>query len=755
MENKLETRQFLECFFNNGNQINLDAIESTDGSARMLKPWIIRLEQNLPSVLPCKHDQGTDWYGIAQSEVQLRSLGEDLTAFIGPTGSTFRGQRAQLDLNNPIEASVHAFTKGLAFKFQGVPDRDGRSRKVWQALELMRQVLDRRVLQPYQTPRATGRVLRDFYMALQACDRPAAEVELNYLQVHNRLDPLNLLFLRVRMLSELEVWEELLALPELADLLGSRRPYGVTQALIRAVYQQELYRFEVTRAVQSAVTYFHESILPLYGNLYTSRANSHQPETVKSFMLLAVGCKPADVNLQNELLNLPGLNPEDLAYLQQLANLLPNSTPSHPPTIADPLKAAEEAAQQFKWDQVIALASEIPGSLQKARLLFHAFYEVQTLNCQREALIAFEQLNLDEQNTLRKTRLGQECLIYLQDSVSLASQIPTNWIEWLERLIDYPEWEQALDIARRGEQEWDVSCLLNKHGTVQQLKRLLEKASGQVKIEAVLSNALPHLLNSFQKDEQYPNREFISIYEFLVDLIAITTVGGDPDLLAFNELSNTIFSLGINSERYEEVIGYAIDLWSQYGSPAKIDWMLDFINILVIQPSLSINARNQLISTVATSLRQYMNRIDNVQWDLLIDLLKELDLKDSFPDLPPTSNIDGASYDLINNSPLQKLRNKSILIYTLTKPVAQRVKAIIENTCTQVKVHLSHAKGGSDQLKSWILNDDFVVMVTASAKHAATYFIEDHCSEDKLLRVNTKGSASLIREIQAFLGKSS
>jgi hypothetical protein len=135
--------------------------------------------------------------------------------------------------------------------------------------------------------------------------------------------------------------------------------------------------------------------------------------------------------------------------------------------------------------------------------------------------------------------------------------------------------------------------------------------------------------------------------------------------------------------------------------------------------------------------------------------LKELDLKDSFPDLPPTSNIDGASYDLINNSPLQKLRNKSILIYTLTKPVAQRVKAIIENTCTQVKVHLSHAKGGSDQLKSWILNDDFVVMVTASAKHAATYFIEDHCSEDKLLRVNTKGSASLIREIQAFLGKSS
>jgi hypothetical protein len=233
----INTRQFLERFFGDGNHLKLSAIESADGSARMLQPWIVRLEQGLPSVLPYKHDQGTDWYGVAQSERQLRGLGEDLTAFVGPTWSTFRGQRAQLNLNNPVEASIYAFTGGLAFKFQGTSGSGGKSREVWEALERMRQVLDRRVAQTYETPRATGRVLRDFYMALQACDRPAAEHQLHYLKTHNRLDPQNLLFLKVRMLSDLEEREELLALPELPDLLGTRRPYEVTQALIHAVYQ--------------------------------------------------------------------------------------------------------------------------------------------------------------------------------------------------------------------------------------------------------------------------------------------------------------------------------------------------------------------------------------------------------------------------------------------------------------------------------------------------------------------------------------
>lgn len=179
--------------------------------------------------------------------------------------------------------------------------------------------------------------------------------------------------------------------------------------------------------------------------------------------------------------------------------------------------------------------------------------------------------------------------------------------------------------------------------------------------------------------------------------------------------------------------------------------MLDFINILIIQPCLEDKIRSQLLFAVATTLRHYANRIDEIQWRLFSGLVQDLNLEASFPDFPPDQETTGENDYEAEISPLQKLKNKSILIYTLTEPVAQRAKAMLESACTEIKVHLSHAKGGNEQLKTWILNADLVVMVTASAKHAATYFIEDHCSEDKLLRVNTKGSASLMREIQFFL----
>jgi len=489
MATKLDTRQFLEHFFGDGNQIKLDAIESANGSARMLQPWLTRLERNLPSVLPCKHDRGTDWYGVARSERELRSLGEYLTAFVGPTWSTFRGQRAQLDLNNPVEASVQAFTSGFAFKFQGTSDSNGKSHDVWEALKQMRQVLDRRVDQTYETPRATGRVLRDFYMALQACDRPAAEAQLHYLKTHNRLDPQNLLFLKVRMLSDLAAWAELLALPELPDLLGTRRPYEVTQALIRAVYQQELYRFEVTKAAQSAVTYFYEGILPQYSSLYIARSKSRQPETIKSFMLLAIGRAEPDVALKDELLNTPGLQPDDLVYLQQLANLVATPDSLSSSTIADPLKQAEEANRDFDYNQVLIWASQSPPSLQKVRLLFDAFYDLRTLDSQREALVAFQELSSNEQEVISRTRYGKDQLELLQGFIHPVEKVPDNWVEWIQQLVQNPQWDLALDVARRGEQEWDISDLVTEHGAILQFRKLLETASGQPEAEQTLANA--------------------------------------------------------------------------------------------------------------------------------------------------------------------------------------------------------------------------------------------------------------------------
>jgi hypothetical protein len=755
LETSLEVREFLEQFFGNSNRLILEKAQKNT----FLQPWIVRLEKGLPAVLPCARATETDWYGLAFSEQQFRGLREELTAFVGSTWSTFRGQRAALNLSDPVEAAVQELTQGNAFKFQGRRDADGKSTEIQKALSRMIKVLDRKTTGSYEAPRATGRALRDFYTALQVGDRSAAERELQYLRNQNRLDTLNLLFLRVQMLAELQSWNELLHLPELADLLQVRRPFAVTQAITQAVYQSELSRFEVTSAARSAVSYFHEAILPRYGVLYTNRAGSRIAEVVKSFMLLSVGGDTPNPTLRDELLTVPGLSEADQLYLQSLARLLPTAAPVTPSISIDPLEVASQAGEVGNYDRVVTLLHDYAPSPQTVRLLLEAAYELQTLESERVALQAFDHLSGEEQAAIQANRRNRTFIKSLlgkaeASSNTTADLVPTSWLEWLSILDQDPEWERADYTARQGSQEWVVTDLLNEPGAIAQFLNLQNAVAAKAK--DTLQNALPHLLSSFQKDPGFPRREFLSLYTAVLDTLVfgiIPTGAGDPHLNLFNELVTLLLVLGVDTRQYTDLIDYALELWEYYQAPSTIDWGLDLINIFVLHPCFDRDKRSQLLFKVAESLRDFANRLDEVQWSIFHSLAKDLKLEASFSDLLVQKSETEGEVNQTSQNILQKLKNKAILIYTLTEPAAQRVKSFLENTCEGITVHLSHDRGGSDRLRQWASNDDLVVIVTASAKHAATEFIEEYCPKENLLRINSKGSAALLRELQIHLNE--
>lgn len=752
LEVSLEILEFLEQFFGKGNRLTLEQAQRNT----FLRPWIARLEKGLAAVLPRARETETDWYGITFSEQQFRGLQEELTAFVGPTWSTFRGQRVILNLNDPVEAAVQKLTQGSSFKFQGSRDQTNNSTELRNALSRMLKVLDRKTSGSYEAPRATGRVLRDFYTILRVGDRSAAEKEIQYLRNQNRLDTLNLLFLRVQMLAELQAWNEVLHLPELTNLLQIRRPFAVTQAITQAVYQCELSRFEATNAARSAVTYFQEAILPQYGILYTNRAGSQVAEVVKSFMLLAVGEEIPNSTLRDELLVVPGLSEADQLYLQNLARLLPTTVPVTPPVAINPLEEAVRATESGNYDRVITLLKEYSPSPQTVRLLLEAAYELQTLESERIALQAFDQLSSEEQSTIQAIRRNRTFLESLTGKAqtstdSTADLIPTNWLEWLSILNENPDWERASYSARQGAQEWVVADLLDEPGAIAQFLSL--QAAVSEKAKETLQNAFPHLLSSFQKDPDFPRREFLPLYTNILETLAIgisPTGAGDPHLTLFNELVAILLALGVDARQYTDLIDYALELWKYYQAPSTIDWGLDLINVFVVHPCVDRDKRAQLLFKVAETLRGIASRVDEAQWSIFHSLAKDLRLEASFSDLIAGQNSAQVSKQTEQNV-FQKLKNKAILIYTLTEPVAQRVKSFLESVCEGVTVHLSHDKGGSDRLRQWVRNDDLVVMVTASAKHAATGFIEEYCAQDRLLRVNSKGSASLLREIQLYL----
>ncbi len=750
---QVDVRHFLEQFFGTGNKFDLEKIERGEGQQAKIRPWVERLTQTepLPTILPCWRDRDiVDWYGIALSERQLRSLSEALMAFVGPTYSTFRGQRAKLNLQDPVEAAVYAFTKGAAIKLSG-----GGAPGVWEALERMRRVSDRTSKRIAEIPRPTGRVLRDFYMALQASDRISAEKELQYLIDQHRLDALNLLFLRVQLLAELQFWDVLLTLPQLGNLLQVRRPFAVTQALLVAVYRSELQHFEENNSPRSAVTYFQEAIFPRYSTLFTVRAGSKTPEILKLFMLLAVGGAPPQPNLRDELLIIPGIETSDLHYLQKLAALLPDTAP---PLVGDPLQQAEHLLRKGDCDRAFSLVCNAQSSPEKVRLLLQCAYELQTLSAQKSALQAFDELSAADRIALQSVRWNRDYLDKLRgtqeeetDNTSAAESVPANWIEWLSKLDNDPTWERAIYVASLGASEWDIDSLLTVPNAVENFAQLQQKVFS--KAEFILHNALPYLLAFFQKDQLFPRPEFFTLYGLMLDLLIFSTEGGDADLVLFNELAIALFTLGTHQAKYIEIVDYALELWHQLASPKKVDWILDFLDLLILYPCPSPEKRAQLLITIANQFTHFSRRIEAEQWQILRFLVQDYGQQQTLEHLFSNDIISVENVNKTDNI-FQKLKNKSILIYTLTESVALRLKIILESFCNGVTVHLSHDKAGNDRLRQLAKTADIVVIATASAKHAATGFIEGNRPKNlPILRPSGKGSASMLRVICSFLAE--
>ncbi|MEQ1934120.1 MAG: hypothetical protein ABL962_09605, partial [Fimbriimonadaceae bacterium] len=95
------------------------------------------------------------------------------------------------------------------------------------------------------------------------------------------------------------------------------------------------------------------------------------------------------------------------------------------------------------------------------------------------------------------------------------------------------------------------------------------------------------------------------------------------------------------------------------------------------------------------------------------------------------------------------LRGKSIGIYSLTEAALRQAEASLKELVPDIRVTLSSDMGGTRNLKSMASGSDIVVMATASAKHAATQFIQQHRPRTSpLLYAKGRGATSILRAIE-------
>ena len=743
----MNSDEFLDRFFSPPNNIRLADPQSSSVSKQQaaLQPWINLLRQPEPvaTVLPFQRDnREIVLYGVAGSEREFRRLRELLMAFIGPSYSDYSGEPAALDADDPIESAVADFTGGKALRFSTTPEL---KRDVWESLELMRHVLDRKpkIDKAECVPR--NRLLRDFFMALSNYSRATAQETLERLRAGGMLDAKNQLFLTVQLLETFEDWSQLLKLRELSDLLRMRRPLSVTHALIRAVYQQELSTLEQENDFEGAQQHFGESVIAEYASLFATHGGLlRSRDAVKAFALFAVFQAEPSESLRLSLREAAESLGDSDAFLEYLVSRLPKAEPLTTP--ADPLEYARQTLLAGNVDGAFAAARDAPHSPERARLLLQTALELQSLEARAQAADAVSELADDEREALVASQLFR--LVLGAPEEAAVGSVPTDWISWLDSLNSKGEWPKALETARDGSYEWAVTPILSDLESADRLEQLL-LGTRDSEAEQTLQWALPHFLDWLQRDEKWPRPEARKVYRTALELLAFGTEGNANDLAVYHELLAGLLQIGMPEQDYDDLVQLSFDLWTKISSPQHVDWLLDVLDEFVFSPCANPEARLRLASQTVTDIQRFWRRSSVVQLLLLKQLCEEGDYAD----------LKSAAEEILGRRQKEEeveasptFAEQVVGIYTLSVSAGERARSLLAQQFPGLDVRLNSDHRCTDPLRDLARNADLLVVVARSAKHAATDCIGKHRrSDQRVLFPTGKGSSSIMSAVTSYM----
>jgi hypothetical protein len=729
--------QFLRRFFGEGNRFEYaDILEKEESAYASIRQWVTDLkQQNQPVVLPRWTENGVTWYGVATSEQAAQQLAEEVKAFVGPSYSTFTGERVKLDEDDPVEQSIRDFAGGTTLKFTG------DDREIRRALDRMHDVRGRRTPHQQDEDLGVGIVLRRFEMALRAGDRTSAEEHLGYLRERSLIDRRNLRHLVVRMLAAFRAWEELLEREEISDLLQQEgRPLRVTRALIQAVYHTHIAAFEDDGDPEGAVEHFRSSVLPEYGDLFAARASMQAPEVLKAFMLKAVSGEEFDEGLYADLIE----GAEDTGLDDPFFDALTErgAGAGEPPVVENPISEAMTAWTEGDPDTAFRMLRQAEPSARKGQCLALVHGELRSLDVEQELKATLNSLSPEDQQGLAQQHSICRQIV---ESVGTAS----NWRHWLSRVREghYDTQEEALQQAEKLVEEWHPQQVLEEQGTLEKLVEEVQIAPLDGWEGRIVSLALPRLLESLQSDPEYPRSTFQSLYGAVLTRIPYAEDLTKSDLLVYRDLAEVQLSYGVDETTYQDVLYGAGTLWKEAGAPGRIDWLLDFAELLVLAPSQDKEGQLRFLTTVLQAIQQHRGRVERIQVELFRSLCTEV----GHPEIAKQLRTEQSDEGQQESDPLcDLLRGQTLGIYTLTKSAGRRTTEFLEDRCSDLTVHLRHDKAGNADLERAAKNADYFLVVTRSATHAATDVIEQHVPVERLIRPRGKGQSSMLRDLTEY-----
>ena len=735
-----------------------DVIEKRGELACEFKEWL-DVQGNPgpnPLLLPITYsgDCFPHWYAISFDQRQCEELREQLHAFVGQVECDFNKLKFQSDSPNSLETKIFDYSNNAGvFKFRSLEFESHKSLR--SRIERMLRVRKMRPKESEISLQTLESILRDFNGALGK-DQKIAIKKLNELKNHGRITGGNIQFLEISYLASFEKWFEILNIENFDGILELKKPARVTREIIESLWHVEFESFSKNMDVDGAVNRMKE--LSKYERLFSSVENFHQAPVLAMFMLFALSTEPQRTYNFDKLISRVSKEDSLRSFIDTIASKV---TDTNIDNQEDPDESQLELVRKYMaknlydlaWDTLIS----VDFSTQRTELLFDCAQEFDSVDGKiivlRESMDQLE-TDVKEQLLNKPSRKKLWNKIRKADGDYLG---PQNWESWIEKLIESKsDFSQLIEYAKKSE-NWVLNDK-SDYNTVRckQITELLDKAYRQEEynIKISLYQVAPYIeyYLTLKELKGVDPKIFLPIYQKLLEIVYLNpdNLFGESDWLITGSLANKIIQLGGSADSCKNVVEIFTQIWDEKGDPNKLDWSLDFLDLIIPLQIIDENDKNDFFQSVVQTFYSNPRRIQDYHKEVLRLIAEDIDRSVDYEAIPFPSEENENELESDESIDFD-LDGKVLSIYTLQEAAGKRAKKILEDKYRGLEVRLSHDKGGSSRLESMSKESHYFVVVTGSAKHAATGFIDNHWDKNKkgdLIYPGGKGSSSIIRSVE-------
>lgn len=720
-------------FFGEGNQIKPSQVDPE--LEAILDNWLATIRTGGIGFLPRAINGRTYWYGFAPSARERRELLELLDAWVGPTYSDLAQSRGDLDAEDPFDIELSKL-EAPPVRFEVLPRTSRRAaaakRSVRDALLTLTRLVNNRPPSQFDAQRTTVEILDDLGHAVAVRDGDLAASTLAELEQAADFDQSNLAFLRIRVHAGMQAWDLLLADPALEEVLAMRRPLGVTRAIQSAVY----FRHFVTvdhEGSEPRLQSVAESLEPGLLALYTGAPPTTRPEALVELLsrIRTVDVTPEDAGLAEVIRVAAGIEAGlDEHFRRVVGKFFPGSishemtTPSA--SLQDPISEVGALVISGQHASCIEFGLECEPSVEvgcaivlSARQLSDAVWSQRVLDYLREHDLS-DAVKARGPSFLEALKsLENDC----QDAPS------TGWLGWFFSLAETGSSAPSLSAVR----DWPLLSL-------EEFKHLILEAPEAVLTK--LGDGGGQFLAAHQDYLQSSDSHEVALQ--LVAAFALSgkaSAGVRAQTLALVEM---LTSSGAHGQTYVDLLDWASLVVGTNTSAVTVSWTCDVLSALTAVPTPdAIDATLQFFYKTSDALRNYRTALDGADVEALEVIASELstELPDEFTALAKESSGEDRA------KAYHYLAGKTVVLHSLTESAIIRAAQVLRRLVPTISVKTNSEHDGSPQLAQLSSNADYFVVVTASAKHAATTFISANRKGLPTLLVNSRGSSAILRAL--------